>query len=118
MTVPLAPPTARAVDLTISERLAGRILMGANGQRRDRHGAGQVVRPVAGRAGINKLVGPTLRHAFITAAQVRTRRTPTRRPKGGFARRPSKDRAYDRARAFLESHATYIVATFAAGASR
>ncbi len=76
MTVPLAPPTARAVDLTISERLAGRILMGANGQRRDRHGAGQVVRPVARRAGINKLVGPTLRHAFITAAQVRTRAYP------------------------------------------
>ena len=69
VTVPLAPRTARAVDLAIGERLAGPIFVGANGQRMDRHGAGRIVRRVARRAGINKPIGPhTLRHAFITAA--------------------------------------------------
>ena len=69
VTVPLAPRTARAVDLAIGERLAGPIFVGANGQRMDRHGAGRIVRRVARRAGIDKPIGPhTLRHAFITAA--------------------------------------------------
>jgi integrase/recombinase XerD len=45
-----------------------------DGQRLDRHGAGRIVRKVARRAGITKAVTPhTLRHAFITAAQVRCR---------------------------------------------
>jgi len=70
VTVPLAPRTARAVDLAIGERLAGPIFLGANGQRMDRHGAGRIVHRVARRAGINKPIGPhTLRHAFITAAR-------------------------------------------------
>lgn len=71
VTVPLAPRTARAVDLAIGERLAGPIFLGADGRRMDRHGAGRIVRRVARRAGINKPIGPhTLRHAFITAAQM------------------------------------------------
>jgi integrase len=73
VTVPLAPRTARAVDLAIGERLAGPILVGSNGKPMDRHGAGRIVR--------------------------RTMR-------------------YDRARVSLDRHATYIVATFIAGASR
>jgi len=35
VSVPLAPRTARAVDLAIGERLAGPIFVGANGQRMD-----------------------------------------------------------------------------------
>ena len=69
VTVPLAPRTARAVDLAIGERLSGPIFIGADGRRFDRHIAGRVVRRVARRAGVNKPIGPhTLRHAFITAA--------------------------------------------------
>ena len=69
VTVPLAPRTARAVDLAIGERLAGPIFLSAHGERLDRHGAGRIVRRVAHRAGIDKRIGPhTLRHAFITAA--------------------------------------------------
>jgi integrase/recombinase XerD len=69
--VPLAPRTARAVDLTIGERCQGPIFLTASGARLDRHGAGRIVRRVARRAGLAKPVGPhTLRHAFITAAQV------------------------------------------------
>jgi integrase len=44
-------------------------LRGPDGERLDRHAAGRIVRRVARRAGINKVVGPhTFRHAFITAA--------------------------------------------------
>jgi site-specific recombinase XerD len=68
VTVPLAPCTARAVDLAIGERLSGPIFITTTGERMDRHGAGRTVRRVALRAGIDKPIGPhTLRHAFITA---------------------------------------------------
>jgi integrase len=67
--VPLAPRTARAIDLATGERAGGPIFLAADGRRLDRHGAGRIVRRVARRAGITKPVGPhTLRHAFITAA--------------------------------------------------
>jgi len=68
VTIPLAPRTARAVDLAIGERVGGPIFLGGDGRRLDRHGAGRIVRRVARRAGITKAIGPhTLRHAFITA---------------------------------------------------
>ena len=69
VTIPLAPRTARAIDLAIGERSQGPIFLSADGRRLDRHGAGPIVRRVARRAGITRSVGPhTLRHAFITAA--------------------------------------------------
>jgi integrase/recombinase XerD len=69
VTVPLAPRTARAIDLTVGERCEGPIFLAPGGRRLNRHGAGRVVRRIACRAGIAKKVGPhTLRHAFITAA--------------------------------------------------
>src|SRR5215470_5555136 len=68
-TIPLAPRTARAIDLAVGERCAGPIFTTTAGERLDRHGAGRVVRRVARRAGLAKKIGPhTLRHAFITAA--------------------------------------------------
>ncbi|MGH9184896.1 MAG: tyrosine-type recombinase/integrase [Acidimicrobiales bacterium] len=68
VTIPLAPRTARAIDLAIGERAEGPIFLGGNGERLDRHAAWRVVRRLARRAGINKPVGPhTLRPAFITA---------------------------------------------------
>jgi integrase/recombinase XerD len=67
--IPLAPRTARAIDLAIGERCEGPIFLTAAGQRLDRHGAGRIVRRVARRAGLSKKIGlHTLRHAFITAA--------------------------------------------------
>jgi len=69
VTIPLAPRTARAIDLATGERCEGPICLAPAGQRLDRHGAGRIVRKVARRAGITKQAGPhTLRHAFITAA--------------------------------------------------
>ncbi|MGO9726713.1 MAG: tyrosine-type recombinase/integrase, partial [Streptosporangiaceae bacterium] len=71
VTIPLAPRTARAIDLAIGERCEGPIFLALDGRRLDRHGAARIVRRVARRAGITKPIGPhTLRHAFITAAAV------------------------------------------------
>jgi site-specific recombinase XerD len=118
VTVPLAPRTARAVDLAIGERLEGPIFVFANGRRMDRHGAGRIVRRVARRAGISKPIGPhTLRHAFITAAL--DAGVPLRDVQEAASHAdPRTTMRYDRARVSLDRHATYIVATFIAGASR
>jgi integrase/recombinase XerD len=65
VTIPLAPRTARALDLAIGERTVGPVFLAADGRRLDRRGAWRT----AGRAKIGKTVTPhTLRHAFITAA--------------------------------------------------
>ncbi len=69
VTIPLAPRTARAIDLAIGERTGGPVFLAEDGRRLDRHGAGRMVRKVARRAGTAKNVTPhTLRHASITAA--------------------------------------------------
>jgi len=71
VTIPLAPRTARAIDLAVGERTEGPVFLAADGRRLDRHGAGRIVRRIARRTGIGKSVTPhTLRHAFITAAQM------------------------------------------------
>ena len=94
--MPLAPRVARAVDLAIGEGLGGPIFVEANGRRLDRHPAGRIVLRIARRAGITKRVGPhTHRHAD-----------------------PRTTMRYDRGRQSLDRHATCIVATFIAGASR
>ena len=118
VTVPLAPRTARTVYLAIGERTEGPILIADSGGRMNRHQAARVVRRLAKHAGINKTISPhSLRHSFITAAL-----------DAGVALRDVQEAAshadprttmrYDRARRSLDRHATYIVATFVAGASR
>jgi integrase/recombinase XerD len=118
VTVPLAPRTARAIDLAVGERCDGPIFVGADGQRIDRHAAGRIVRRIARRGGIAKRVGPhTLRHAFITAAL--DAGVPLRDVQEAASHAdPRTTMRYDRARVSLDRHATYIVATFLAGASR
>jgi site-specific recombinase XerD len=118
VTIPLAPRTARALDLAVGDRSEGPIFLDGDGHRLDRHAASRVVRRIARDAGIAKRVGPhTLRHAFITAAL-----------DAGVSLRDVQEAAshvdprttmrYDRARVSLDRHATYIVATFIAGAAR
>ncbi len=118
VTVPLAPRTARAVDLAVGERFDGPMFLGADGERLNRHAAGRIVRRVARRAGITKRVGPhTLRHAFITAAL--DAGVPLRDVQEAASHAdPRTTMRYDRARVSLDRHATYIVATFLAGAAR
>ena len=117
VTVPLAPRTARAIDLAIGERNAGPIFVAADGRRLDRHGAGGIVRRIARRAGITKPVGPhTLRHAFITAAL--DAGAPLRDVQAAASRADPRTMRYDRARTSLDRHATYILAAYVAGAAR
>ena len=118
VTIPLAPRTARAVDLAIGERSEGPVFLAADGRRLDRHGAGRIVRRAARRAGIGKPVGPhTLRHAFITAALHAG--VPLRDVQEAASHAdPRTTMRYDRARASLDRHATYIVAAYVAGAAR
>jgi site-specific recombinase XerD len=118
VTAPLAPRTARAIDLAIGERSQGPIFLSVDGRRLDRHGAGRIVRRVARRAGIAKLIGPhTLRHAFITAAL--DAGVPLRDVQEAASHAdPRTTMRYDRARGSLDRHATYIVAAYIAGAAR
>src|SRR5258707_13357575 len=67
--IPLAPRTARAIDLAVGERREGPVFTTPARRRLDRHRAGRIVRRVARRAGLAKKIGPhTLRHAFITTS--------------------------------------------------
>jgi integrase/recombinase XerD len=116
--IPLAPRTSRAVDLYIGERTTGPIFLGAKGERMDRYAADRMVKRLARRAGITKCISPhRVHHSFSTAAL-----------DAGVALRDVQEAAshadprttmrYDRGRGSLDRHATYIVATFPAGASR
>ena len=118
VTIPLAPRTARAIDLAIGERTGGAVFLAADGKRLDRHAAGWIVRKTARRAGIGKTVTPhTLRHAFITAAL--DAGVPLRDVQEAASHAdPRTTMRYDRARGSLDRHATYIVAAYVAGAAR
>src|SRR3954452_4334931 len=116
--IPLAPRTARAVHLAVGERCEGPLFLGIDGRRLDRHAAARTVARVARHAGIAKTVGPhTLAHAFITAAL--DAGVPLRDVQEAASHAdPRTTMRYDRARVSLDRHATYIVATFIAGAAR
>ena len=118
VTIPLAPRTARAIDLAVGERSDGPVFLATDGRRLDRHGAARIVRRAAHRAGITKPVGPhTLRHAFITAAL--DAGVPLRDVQDAASHAdPRTTMRYDRARGSLDRHATYIVAAYLAGAAR
>jgi site-specific recombinase XerD len=118
-TIPLAPRTARAMDLYISERSRGPIFLNHDHTARlDRHAAARIVRRLAKRAGIDKRISPhSLRHSFITAAL--DAGVPLRDVQEAASHSdPRTTMRYDRGRGSLDRHATYIVSTFVAGASR
>ncbi len=116
--IPLAPRTSRAVDLYIGERTTGPIFLGAKGERMDRYAADRMVKRLARRASITKRISPhSLRHSFITVAL--DAGVPLRDVQETASHAdPRTTMRYDRGRGSLDRHATYIVATFLAGASR
>jgi integrase/recombinase XerD len=118
VTAPLAPRTARTVYLAAGERTAGPIFEADDGQRMNRHQAARIVRRLAKHAGIEKVISPhSLRHSFITVAL--DAGVPLRDVQEAASHAdPRATMRYDRARRSLDRHATYIVATFVAGASR
>lgn len=118
-TIPLAPRTATSLDLYIGERTSGPIFLNAEGTRRlDRHAAARIVRRLAKAAGIDKRISPhSLRHSFITTAL--DAGVPLRDVQEAASHAdPRTTMRYDRGRGSLDRHATYIVATFVAGANR
>jgi integrase len=76
-----------------------------------------MVKRLASRAGIAKRISPhSLRHSFITAAL--DAGVPLDVQEAASHADPRTTMRYDRGRGSLDRHATYIVATFVAGASR
>jgi site-specific recombinase XerD len=118
VTIPIAPRTGRALDLYVGDRTMGPIFLGAEGGRMDRYAADRLVKRLVKRAGINKRISPhSLRHSFITAAL--DAGVPLRDVQEAASHAdPRTTMRYDRARRSLDRHATYVVATFVAGASR
>jgi len=120
VTIPLAPRTSRALDLYLGERTTGPIFLGAKGERMDRHAADRMVKRLAKASGYRQADQPAQPQAFLHH----------RRPSfdAGDALRDVQEAAshadprttmrYDRGRGSLDRHATYIVSTFLAGASR
>ena len=118
VTVPLAPRTGRALDLYVGDRTVGPIFLGVQGARMDRYCADRMVKRLAKQAGITKKISPhSLRHSFITAAL--DAGVPLRDVQEAASHAdPRTTMRYDRARRSLDRHATYIVSTFVAGATR
>jgi integrase len=118
VTIPLAPRTARALDLYVGERVDGAIFVNSNGRRMDRSAADRIVKRLARRAGITKRISPhSLRHSFITAAL--DAGVPLRDVQEAASHAdPRTTMRYDRGRQSLDRHATYVVAAFLAGAAR
>lgn len=117
-TIPLAPRTARAIDLAVNERSEGPILLGNDGVTRlDRCAAYRIVRRLGKKAGIPHPIHPhCLRHAFITAAL--DAGVPLRDVQEAASHAdPRTTVRYDRARVSLDRHAAYTVAAFVAGAT-
>ena len=59
VTIPLAPRTARAIDLAVGERTDGPVFLAGDGRRLDRHGAGRIVRKTAAVPGSARPSRPT-----------------------------------------------------------
>jgi integrase/recombinase XerD len=119
VTVPLAPRTARAIDLAVGERAEGPIFLSPGAERLDRHGAGRMVRHIAPTGGDLKARGssytpPRLHHRCPNDAGVPLRDVQEATSHAD----PRTTMRYDRGRVSLDRHATYVVAAYVAGAAR
>ena len=113
--VPMAPRTARAVQLYINERASGPIFLGTYGQRMDRHAADRTPRKASRDPQTDQPPQPA---SQLHHRRSRCRRTTARRPRRCQSHSdPRTTMRYDRARHSFDRHATYVVATFIAAAS-
>jgi integrase len=60
VTIPLAPRTARAIDLAIGEHAEGPVFLARDGRRLDRHGAGRTARRAGRRSTAARRAGGCL----------------------------------------------------------
>ena len=115
--IPLPAAVAEVMDAAAGDRIAGPLLLRADGKQMDRNAAARVVVRLAKKAGIKKHLSPhSLRHAFVTACL--DAGVPLRDVQ--IAARHSDPRMttrYDRARGNLDRHANYIVAGFIDGSA-
>jgi integrase/recombinase XerD len=106
VTTPLAPRTARTLDLYIGERVVGPLILGTAGGRMDRYAAELTVKRLARRAEITKPISPhSLRYRFTTA--VLDAGVPLRDVQEAASHAdPRATMRYDRARQSLDRHDT------------
>src|SRR6266702_6133240 len=88
VTIPLAPRTARAIDLAIGERCEGPVFLAADGRRLDRHGAARIVRRVARRTGIHQAGRAAHAQACVYHCGSRRWGPAARCPRSRLPRRP------------------------------
>ncbi len=120
LTLPEPEPTIDASTIKLNRALTG-FLAGYSGTTLDAYRLDLrqwIVRRLAKRAGTDKRISPhSLRHSFITAAL--DAGVPLRDVQEAASHSdPRTTMRYDRGRGSLDRHATYIVSTFVAGASR
>jgi integrase/recombinase XerD len=117
--IPLPPAVGRAIDKAIDSRTSGPILLNSRGARMDRHAATRRLRRLAEASGV-RITSPhphMLRHTKVTAAL--DAGVPLRDVQEAASHAdPRTTMRYDRARASLDRHATYIVAAYVAGAAQ
>ncbi|MEZ5378276.1 MAG: tyrosine-type recombinase/integrase [Acidimicrobiales bacterium] len=112
--IPLAPRTARTIDLAIGERTDGPILRRRDGQRLDRRTAHRWVRSIGKRGGLGHVHPHMLRAGFIMAAL--DAGVPLRDVQ--LAARHADPRTttiYDHRRQNFDRHAVYIVGAYVTG---
>jgi integrase/recombinase XerD len=110
-TVPLAPRTARTLELAVCERTEGPVLTRHDGRRLDAHTAHRWVRSIGKRAGLDHVHPHMHRTAFIMAALDAS--VPLRVVQ--LAARHADPRTtiiYDRRRQNFDRHAVYAVVAF------
>jgi integrase/recombinase XerD len=118
-TIPLAPRTARAIDLVVGERLGGPLFLAVTGGWLDRHAAARIVRRLARQARHRQTDRPPLAPARLHYRCPTDAGVPLRDVQEAVSHAdPRTTMRYDRARQSLDRHATYIVAAFIAGAAR
>lgn len=112
--IPLAPRTARTIDLAIGERTEGPILRRRDGQRLDRRTAHRWVRSIGKRGELGHIHPHMLRAGFIMAAL--DAGVPLRDVQ--LAARHADPRTttiYDHRRQNFDRHAAYVVVAFVTG---
>jgi integrase/recombinase XerD len=113
-TIPLAPRTARTIDLAVGERHDGPMLRRRDGQRLDRRTAHRWIRSIGSRAGLGAFHPHMLRAGFITATL--DAGGPLRDVQIGARHAdPRTTTIYDRRREHFDRHAAYVVVAFVAG---
>lgn len=116
-TIPIPVPVLRVLEACAGERKSGPLLTRKDGKQMDRSCAYRRIHTLVRKAGLSEKIHPhSLRHAAITAAL--DAGAPLRDAQI-FARHadPRTTTRYDRARGNLDRHASYLVASFIAGAA-